>query len=888
MTEPASRPDPDALLKRVEEAEAKRARARLKIFFGFAPGVGKTYAMLEAARRLRAQGADVVVGCIETHGRPETAALLEGLEILPRREVAHRGIVLHELDLDRALARKPAILLVDELAHTNAPGLRHAKRWQDVLDLLDEGIEVHATLNVQHVESLNDVVAQITTVRVRETIPDAVLERADEIELIDLPAEDLLARLREGKVYIPDQAARARDNFFRRGNLLALREIALRRTADLVDVDVRAYREEHGIGATWPAGERIVVGVGPSPSSARLIRAARRMAEGLRAPWTAVWVDGPTPLGRADRERLEAHLRLAESLGGGIARLSGDRAAEAILTFARRHNATRLIVGKPTHSRLRDLVYGSFLDELVRRSGGVDVHVIAGGKVEPLPRESDEPEREAAWPDYFWAAEIVALGTAVAAAVDRFLALPDVVMVYLVAIMISAARVGRGPSVFAAALSVAAYDFFFVPPRYTFAVSDTRHILTFGMMFAVGLLLSEMNRRVRARERESRSREANSAALYALAKDLGAAADAASVARAIALRAAEAFDGAVAVLLPESDGTLSEAARFGDAALDARDRGVARWVHEHGRAAGLGTDTLPGSRASCVPLRAEGRALGVIVFVPRAAGHAQDAEQRRLLEALAQQGALAIERATLASDAEAAQLRARTEEMRSSLLSSVSHDLRTPLAAIEGAASALRGGAPGLDAGARGELVETIYEESARLERLVGNLLEMTRVESGSIEVKREWVPLEEIVGAALDRLERHLGARPVLTALADDLPLVSADPTLLEQVLVNLVDNAIKHAPGGTPIEVSARATPGSVVIEVADRGPGIPPGEEETIFRKFRRGAGAAASGGGLGLAICRGIVEAHGGTIRALRREGGGAVFSIVIPRPPGEPS
>jgi two-component system sensor histidine kinase KdpD len=887
MTEADSRADPDLLLKRVNEAEAKSRRAKLKIYFGFAPGVGKTYAMLEAAGRMRRDGIDVVVGCVETHGRPETEALVHDLPVLLRREIVHRDVVLREFDLEAALARKPAVLLLDELAHTNAPGVRHAKRWQDALDLLDAGIEVHATLNVQHVESLNDVVAQITTIRVRETVPDAVLERADEIELIDLSADELLARLREGKVYVPEQAAHALGNFFRRGNLLALREIALRRTADLVDVDVRAYREEHGIGATWPAGERLAVGIGPSPSSARLVRAARRMAGGLRAPWTAVWVEGPTPYGPEDRERLEAHLRLAESLGAEIVRLTGAQPAEAILGYARRHNVTRIIVGKPTHSRFRDLWSGSLIDRLVRGSGGIDVHVISGDARARPSADDDEPPRSSAWPDYLLAAELVAVATAVAFVADRYLALPDIVMVFLAAIILTAIRVGRGPSVLAAAMSVAAYDFFFVPPRFTFSVSDTRHVLTFAMMFVVGITLSELTVRVRTQAREARHREAVTAALYALAKDLGASGNAEAVARAIATRAADAFDGSVVVLLTERDGGLREVARAGEGVLDARDLSVARWAQTHGRAAGLGSDTLPGARAACVPLRSESRVLGVVTYVPRMPGRAPDAEQRHLLDALARQGALALERVGLAADAEAAEVRARTEAMRSSLLSAVSHDLRTPLAAITGAASALAQGAPGLDGARRDELAETICEESERLERLVGNLLDMTRLASGAVEVKREWIPVEELIGGALTRLEVALDGRTITTSVAPGLPLLSVDPVLFEQVLVNLLDNAIKHTPPGTPILIGAAAGGGGTEIEVADRGPGIAPGDEEALFEKFRRGATAQARGSGLGLAICRGIVEAHGGTIRAAARDGGGAVFTIALPAPPGPP-
>jgi two-component system sensor histidine kinase KdpD len=885
------RADPDALLKRLEEAEAKTRRAKLKIFFGFAPGVGKTYAMLEAARRLKDEAVDVVVGCVETHGRAETEALVSGLEVLPRRRIEHRGVALAEFDLEAALARRPALLLLDELAHTNAPGCRHAKRWQDVLDLLDAGIDVHTTLNVQHVESLNDVIAQITTVRVRETVPDALLERADEVELIDLSEEELLARLREGKVYVPDQAARALENFFRRGNLLALRELALRRTADLVDVDVRAYREAHGIGATWPASERIVVGVGPSPSSGRLIRAARRMAEGLRAPWTAVSVDTSRPLGPEDASRLEAHLRLAESLGGEVVRLSGADPAETIRLYATRHNVTRIIVGKPTHSRLRDLVAGSLLERLVRGSGGIDVHIISGEVDDAARREEDEPVRPSEWPDYLLGAELVTVATALSAIADQYLALPDVVMIYLVAIILAAMRVGRGPSILAAALSVASYDFFFVPPRFTFNVSDTHHILTFAMMFGVGILLSELTRRMRIQERQSRQRESYAVTLYGLARDLGAAGDALAVAETMARRAGDAFGGTVAILQPGPDGALAEIARWGDAPLDARDLSVARWAHEHGRDAGLGSDTLPGARAACAPLRAGGRGLGVIAYVPKIPGRALEPEQRHLLEALARQGAVALERVSLSQDAEAAKLRARTEEMRSSLLSAVSHDLRTPLAAIGGAASALRGGAPGLDDARREEMVETIADETARLERLVANLLDMTRLESGVLEFRRDWVPADELVGSALNRLDAALAGRPVTIDIPHDLPLLWVDPVLVEQVLINVLDNASRHTPAGTPIAIAATAGAADVALTIADRGPGIPDGLRERVFEKFQRGTGSAAGGVGLGLAIARGIVEAHGGRITVAERDGGGAIFTIELPRgenaPPEEP-
>lgn len=892
MAEPKPRPDPDELLRRLQADADRERRAKLKIFFGYAPGVGKTYAMLESARRLHEQGVDVVVGCAETHGREETAALLDGLEVLPRVVVLHRGTRLEELDLERALARHPKVMLLDELAHTNAPGQRHAKRYQDVLELLDAGVDVHTTLNVQHVESLNDVVAQITTIRVRETVPDALLDRADELELVDLPPEALLARLREGKIYFPEQAERAADRFFRRGNLLALRELALRRTADRVDDDVRAYREAHAIGQVWAAGERILVCVGPSPSSARLVRSARRMAAGLRAPWVAAYVEPSVgALSAHDRGRLDAHLRLAESLGGDVARLTGQRTSQALLEYARRHNVTRIIIGKPTHPRIRDLVRGSLLEEVVRGSGDIDVHVISGDVLEgPAPERAPVRERARGVTPWGLSVALVALATAVAALGRPLLAPADQVTLYLLVIMAVAALVGRGPALLASALSVAAYDFFFVPPFFTFAVSETRHVLSFAMMFGVGVLVSGLTQRIRLQERSARAREQRSVALYGLSRELSTSPDERHAAAALCRHAASLLEGGAMVLLKSPGGQLAEAARQGDVPFAEAERAVAEWVAEHGRAAGAGTDTLPGARILGLALGSAGTAIGVLALSPPAPASGSH-EERELLEAFVGQATLAIERARLAEDAKSAALRARTEELRSSLLSTVSHDLRTPLAAITGAGTALREDDGCLAAPDRAELLDTICGEAERLERLVTNLLDMTRLESGGIRVRREWVPLEELVGAALTRLEAHLGARKVTTSLPADAPLVSVDPVLFQQVLVNLLDNAAKHTPPETSVDIRAEVGQGAVWVEVADHGPGIPSGSEERLFEKFYRGKGAGPGGVGLGLAICRGIVEAHGGTIRVVPAEGAGACFRIELPlvgEPPSMPS
>jgi two-component system, OmpR family, sensor histidine kinase KdpD len=879
----SQRPDPDALLSRVTAEAERKQRAKLRIFFGFAPGVGKTYRMLQVARDLVRQKVDVVVGTVETHGRYDTGGLLLGLEILPRRLVPYRGREMEEFDLDAALARRPRVLILDELAHTNVPGSRHTKRWQDALELLDADIDVYTTLNVQHVESLNDVVAQITHVQVRETVPDSVLERADAIELVDISPEELLARLREGKVYLPEQAVRAADHFFQRGNLLALRELALRRTAERVEADVQEYREMEGVRETWPTSELILVGIGASPTSGRLLRAARRTAAGLRAPWVAAYVEpfGIAPLGESDRKRLEEHLRLAESLGGSVVHLTGQSISGAILDYARKHNVTRLIIGKPRHNRLRDRLRGSLVDHIVAGSGDIDVHVISGDPESPADRRADPAiATRVPWSAYAWAGVLAAATTGLAALVSSY-SMPDLEMLYFVAIMLTALRFGRGPSLFTAALSVASYNFFFVAPRYTFAVSDWRYWLTFAMMFGIGWLISTLMTRIRRQENEAVAREERTRALFELGRELEDARSVDATATVAARQAARTVEANTVVLMRAADGGLEARASFpAGAHLDASDVGVAKWVLEHGRPAGLGTDTLPGARVICLPLKSTGEPVGVLALLPPRDARL-DADQRARLTALCTQVAFALERAHLALEAEASALRAKTEEMRSSLLSAVSHDLRTPLAAITGAVSALRDQSVQLDARQRGELLAAIHEEADRLERLVSNLLDMTRVESGTLRVRREWVPLEELVGAALSRVEAMLGDRPVRVTLAPDLPLLQVDPLLIEQVLVNLLDNAAKYSPVNTAIDIDARKELNGVVIEVRDRGPGIAGGAEGRVFEKFYRGANSSVAGAGLGLAICKGIVDAHGGAIAVEGRAGAGATFRVTLP-------
>jgi two-component system sensor histidine kinase KdpD len=873
------RPDPDALLRRLAADEAK-ARGRLKVFFGASPGVGKTYAMLEAARAKRKEGVDAVIGWVETHGRAETAALTEGLERIPPREVEYRGVRLPEFDLDATLARKPALLLLDELAHTNAPGSRHAKRWQDVEELRDAGIDVYTTLNVQHVESLNDLVNQVTGVVVRETVPDGVLDRADEVEFIDLPPEELLKRLADGKVYLPDRAALAVRNFFRRGNLLALRELALRRTAEHVDADVQDYRRDHEIEPTWPVAERILVCVRPNPESDRLVRAARRMAARLKAQWIVAYVESPTqpPLNASERRALAHVIKLAEELGAETTALSGESVSEALLAFARRRNVSRIVVGKPLHSPWRDRLRGSLLDEIVRGSGGIEVMVIPGGQRDALR----SPDREAARSGqprvpYLASAAVVLVCTLLCWAMFGRFDNSNLIMVYLLGVGFVATFYGRRPSALAAVLSVAAFDFFFVPPYLTFAVSDTQYLVTFGVMLLVSLLISTLAGRVRAQAEAARRREQRTQALYAMSRELASARAAEEVARVASRHVSEILQGPVEVLLPGPDGRLAPADP--GPAVDSRETAVAQWTFDHGRLAGLGTDTLPGAAAVYVPLRGSQAVLGVLGARPHESLLPLTPDQLDLLEALASQAASGLERARLASEAEKARLAAEAERLRNTLLSSVSHDLRTPLATITGAASSLLQPAP-LEPAAERALKEAIYEEADRLGNLVTNLLDMTRLESSSLVLHRDWHSLEELVGTALARLERGLQGRPLEVRIPGDLPLVSADGVLVEQVLVNLLDNAAKYTESGSAVRIGADAADGMVTVEVADEGPGLPDGAEERVFEKFYRGA-SGPRGFGLGLPICRAIVAAHGGRIWAERRSPRGAAFKFTLP-------
>lgn len=856
----------------------------MKIFFGMAPGVGKTFAMLQDAQDRLDEGLDVVIGVVETHGRAETQALTAGLSTLPTRTLPYRGMELQEFDLQGAIQRKPRLILMDELAHTNVQGSIHGKRWQDVWDLLDAGIDVYTTVNVQHIESLKDVVAQITGVIVRESIPDTILQRADELELVDLPPEELIQRLKEGKVYVPDQARHAIERFFRKGNLLALRELALRRTADHVDADMRRYMSNEGIARTWAVNERLLVCISPAPESARLIRATQRLAERIKAPWLAAYVEtGRLRHSGKDRDQIEEHLRLVERLGGETVVLQGDLTlAEDLVAVAVARNVTRILVGKPGGPSWLYLVRPSLVERLVRICGSIDVMVIARDRDIETPADRHIPNRPRNFPPilhFLWAALVVALATILGLLLQmRRFELPDIVMIYVLGILMVGARYGRWPTVAASVLSLGAYDFFFVAPLFSFRVADPKHIGTLAVMLMVGVVIGNLTERIRAQIRLARVREQRTLALFKLSAELTKSGGSAAMVDSAIRSVASQFQSRASILLPNEEGRLSFQ---GDNALGFTDEemAAAQWVFDHHEAAGMGTDTLSGAKALNLPLKGSRGTIGVMAIQPEGQPRWTEPDQRHLLEAFANQTALALERAILGEKGAAAQQRADLEQLRNALLSSVSHDLRAPLGNILEAANNL------LETEKTSnhlELAETIHDEAQQLQRLVDNLLEVTRLESGHVEVKKVPVPLEQFWRATLERCTRLLKGRDIKLDFPPGLPAVPMDPVLMEQVLVNLLENAARFSPADQPIELRAWATDRAITLAVIDHGKGLPEGLEEKIFEKLVRADNPLGrAGAGLGLTICKGIVEAHDGWIQGSNRPQGGAQFLVSLP-------
>jgi two-component system, OmpR family, sensor histidine kinase KdpD len=890
MAEDESRPDPDDLLSRItaEESETRQSkRGTLKIFFGACAGVGKTYAMLSAGKQALSDGIDVVVGLVETHGREETKKLLEGQTILPHREVQYRGTIIKEFDIDAALARKPQLILLDELAHTNAPGSRHPKRWQDVEELLDAGINVYTTINVQHLESLNDVVARITGVWVKETVPDAMFDKADEISLVDIPSEELLKRLKEGKVYIaPDAKKRAAQNFFKKSNLIALRELALRRTAERVDALMDSYKTSGG-AQSWSGADRILVCIGPDTLSSKLVRVAKRMSSGLKAPWTAVYIENERHyrLSREGQEAVERTLRLAERMGGKTEIVQGQNAPEDILNYARANGMTKIIVGKTPRPRWREILAGTLADQLIRGSGDIDVYIVTGDTEDRRELKASVWKTQTPWQYYIPAPVMAGICTLVLLPIRPFIEPGNLLLVYLIGVVSVALRYGRGPSVVAAFLSALCINFFFSAPYYSFKITEEQHVITFAVMLITGVIIGTQTARLRLQAVTARRREKNTSSLFAMSRELTANRGKVTLAQIAAQHISDVLDSDVFLWLPDAKGELQTVVAETEAdnkGIDpVREESVARWAFTHRQNAGLGTDTLPSAKALYVPLMASGGVVGVIGVMPHDASlQAYATDSIELLEAFATITASGLERAIAAELVEKTMIEAESEKLRNILLSSVSHDLRTPLAAITGAASTLLLEGEKITNEYKKELLRSIHEEGARLARMVTNLLDVSSLESGSVKLNKELYFIEELIGSSLMRVEAKLSKHRVLTNIEHGLPLLRIDGLLIEQVLINLLENAAEYTPAGTTVTISAITVKPDIHVIVSDNGPGIPKGEEERIFDKFYIGEKGAA-GGGLGLAICRGIIHAHGGRIWAQNAPEGGAMLTFTLP-------
>jgi two-component system sensor histidine kinase KdpD len=887
------RPDPDLLLAKVKQQEAAAQRGKLRIYFGSSAGVGKTYAMLVAARKLKSEGRDVVIGVVETHGRAETAALLEDMELLSLKTLPYRSKELSEFDLDAALQRRPALILVDELAHSNVQGQRHPKRWQDVEELLAAGIDVFTTLNVQHLESLNDVVGGITNVRVWETVPDTVFDAADEVVMVDIPADELLARLKAGKVYVPQQAERAANNFFRKGNLMALRELALRRTADRVEGDVQAYRVEKSIASVWKTATALLTCVGPDSGAERVVRAAARLASQLNADWHAIYVETPNlqrlPAGR--RERILATLHLAQELGATTAVIASPQVAESVVAYARSHNLSKLVIGRDPARRLWPWQRSSGqklamlapdidLVEIGRSEGPVPRNQVEDAARSALPGSDSADRRKAKRLRYAWAVlacvAVTLLSLLLGARFDR----SNIVAIFILSVVLIAVRFGRGPAALAAVLSVGAFDVFFVPSKFSFAVSDVQYLLTFCIMLAVGLITGQLTAGLRFQARVAAHREVRAASLYEIARDLSGAVQIDQVVKISDESIERTFHSNAALLLPGPGGQLAMTAPRVEEAL-AVEIGIAQWAFDKGRPAGFGTDTLPGSEVLYIPLRAPIQPRGVLAVKARNRRLLLIPEQRQLLDTFAALIAIALERVHYVGVAQDALVRMESERLRNSLLAALSHDLRTPLTVLVGLAESLSLTKPPLSP-AQVETAGAIQDEARRMSTMVGNLLDMARIESGEVKLNLQWQPLEEVVGAALEASRAMLQHHNVVVRIPRDLPLVHFDALLLERVLVNLLENASKYTPPGSTVTLSAEVVADRLDVSVSDTGPGLPKGQEEAVFQKFTRGERESATPGvGLGLAICRAIVEAHQGRIVGVNRPGGGARFTFSLP-------
>jgi two-component system sensor histidine kinase KdpD len=879
------RPDPDELLASLE----KEGQGKLTIFLGAAAGVGKTYAMLEAARDKLAEGIDVVAGIVETHSRAETEALLQGLPIILRKPLEYKGRTFYEMNLDAILARRPQIVLVDELAHTNITGSRHKKRYMDVEELLAAGINVYTTLNIQHLETLNDIIAQITGVKVQETIPDRVLESASQIQLIDIPPEELIGRLKEGKVYVPGQVAKALKKFFRPGNINALRELALRYTAQRVDHQMESYMRVHGIAGPWPTGEKVLVCISASRFSAQLVRVAKRMAERLQGEWFGVHVVSPRSvhINEAEKNSLADNLRLAEKLGAETISLTGDDVADEILELARKRNVSQIIIGKPEHSRFWDLIHGSVVDKVIRNSQGISIHVIPGRQQEAgqINRKTVPRQRQKfSFIPYTLSIAMMALMTLVILPISSFLGLVNIAMLYLVPVLLSAARWGRLPAIITAIMAVITFDFFFVPPILTYTVADIRYLLSFVIFLLVSLITGTLSAKLKDQVNYSRQSENRISALYALSRDIAAEHKLDAVLESIAGYVATTLEGQVVLLLPDENAKLVLKAVSGvNNFLDDSELAVAAWVYNRGQKAGKGTETLGAAAALYLPLSTEQVTQGVLGICSNQTEAQFDTERIRLLEAFCGLAAMAINRIKLAEQAREALTLVESERLRTALFNSLSHDLRTPLSSIIGAVTGLLEDRNNVySPEARQDLLQTILQGAERMNRFVSNLLDMARLESGMLKLNKDWCDLQDIIGIAVNKLGDALNNHPLEINVQSELPLVQADNILIEQVIINLLDNALKYSEPESKIVISTRKHGKQLETAVANRGQGIPETDISKVFDKFYRlNSPLQVSGTGLGLAICKGIIEAHGGNIWAENNKLGGVTITFTLP-------
>jgi two-component system sensor histidine kinase KdpD len=877
-------PNPDELTAVPQANENHEKRGRLKIFLGYAAGVGKTYAMLEAAHQRKDEGVDVVIGYVETHQRIEMEALIQGLEVIPPQQVTYHTIKLPEMDIVAVMKRKPQLVLVDELAHINVPGSRHTKRYQDMEEILEAGIDVYATLSIQHIESLNDVVAQITGTTVRETVPDSVIDDVTDIELIDIPPDELIRRLQEGKVHVPDQAVRAIDKFFRKGNLTALRELTMRRAAERVDDQMRAYMRGRAIAGPWPVRENLLVCISPGALGERLIRTGRRLADELKSDWTVIFVETPNQanMSQEQRDQVANTLSLAEILGAKTISIPGQSIEQTVVAYAQSHNVTKIIAGKPIRSRWVEFFRGSTVDRLIRLSGSIDVYVIKSEAEAVTRKVAKAWRRHRLLSRYIWGLALVLGATGLSELIARDISPTNLVVIYLLSVVLAAFYLGRGPAIMTSILSVFVFDFFFVPPSFTLAVADTEYLLTFFGFLSVALVISQLAAMVKEQAESSQRREIQAVALYELGRDLTGTTGMDSVARTVITHVGQTFDREVAIFLAAEGNALRTYATSPRLVVSEDDLGVAAWAFEHGQEAGRGTDTLPTAPMRYQPLNTVNGVVGVLGVKPPSPDRLLTRDQVRTLSAFANQIALAIERVRLAEQTRQTEMLEITDKLQNALLNSISHDLRTPLVSITGALSSLSDDRVTLDDSDRRSLIETASEEADRLNRLVGNLLDMTRLESGAMRVRREASDIQDLVGSSLEEVNFRLGNRKLVVDIPDDLPLIQLDFVLIERVLVNLIDNALKYSPSDSSIEIRAKKAGAFVEITVSDRGVGIPKEDLNRIFDKFYRVQRPNnVSGTGLGLAICKGIVDAHGGFISAENRPEGGTTITVALP-------